>query len=116
MTRSSPCNPLKALPSSGTDAIARAPRPWLSRRRHECAFPVAGEGATTLSCCNPCGRWTYCEAHRGVMRGALAYPDRFERAILAWLARRAEQAALDPVGESDEPPSSDSPAVLRVAA
>lgn len=39
-------------------------KPWLERRFGECAAPVAGEGADTLSCCHPCGAHTYCAHHR----------------------------------------------------
>jgi len=46
--------------------IATAPRPWLSRRPGECAFPVDGRGQSTRSCCNPRGGETYCPAHHRV--------------------------------------------------
>lgn len=42
-------------------------RPWLQREQGECAFPVAGEGAATLSCCRPAFRGEYCAAHRSIM-------------------------------------------------
>lgn len=44
--------------------IAKAPRPWLTRRAGECAFPVGGEGWDMRSCCNPCVGAEYCPAHR----------------------------------------------------
>lgn len=54
-----------------------APRPWLSREDHECAYPVAGEGQGVLSCCNTPVRRGYCEGHRAAMfrtpRGSLAW-------------------------------------------
>lgn len=53
--------PLIALPE-----LSRA-RPWLERAQGECAFPVGGEGAATLSCCRPVARGDYCAAHRRVM-------------------------------------------------
>ena len=53
-------------------AITRRPRPWLTRRLGECAFPVDGVEAQTRSCCNPCGAAAYCGAHRAVMRGPRA--------------------------------------------
>ncbi len=49
--------------------VAHAPRPWLSRLKGECAFPVGGAGVATLSCCNPCGAATYCQPHSAAMRG-----------------------------------------------
>jgi hypothetical protein len=55
------------LPCSTT-----APRPWLTRRKGECAFPVDGEGWTVRSCCAPCPGATYCRAHRRKMRGGPA--------------------------------------------
>ncbi len=45
-----------------------APRPWLSRRAGECAFPVDGEGALTRSCCSPAGDCGYCAYHLALMR------------------------------------------------
>ena len=60
--------PLPITPAN----LARSPRPWLTRRPGECAFPVDGKEARTRSCCNPCGRATYCAAHRAVMRGPRA--------------------------------------------
>ncbi|HEX7759114.1 MAG TPA: GcrA family cell cycle regulator [Caulobacteraceae bacterium] len=44
-----------------------SPRPWLTREDWECAYPVAGEGVSTLSCCNTPARRGYCAAHRAVM-------------------------------------------------
>lgn len=46
------------------------PRPWEMRRRGECAFPVAGYGAGTLSCCQPVepGR-PYCLGHVEFLAG-----------------------------------------------
>lgn len=45
------------------------PRPWITRGAAECAFPVGGEGADTLSCCNPTGDigTTYCRHHQRIM-------------------------------------------------
>lgn len=47
------------------------PRPWLSRAFGECAFPVGGEGAETLSCCLPVKRSgrPYCKAHTKIVGG-----------------------------------------------
>lgn len=43
--------------------IAIAPRPWITRKFGECAWPVDGEGADTRSCCNPTNAWNYCPQH-----------------------------------------------------
>ena len=43
------------------------PRPWTTREERECAFPVGGVGADTMSCCNAAGRRGYCQAHRRLM-------------------------------------------------
>jgi GcrA cell cycle regulator len=70
------------LPPSPPTAIALAPRPWLSRSRGECAFPVDGEGWTTRSCCNPCGSAVYCAVHDALMAGPRTRPVEFlERAL-----------------------------------
>ena len=38
-------------------------RPWETRTFGECAWPF-GERGAILSCCEPCGDNTYCQAHR----------------------------------------------------
>lgn len=40
-----------------------SPRPWIARAFGECAWPVGGEGADTLSCCLPSPGTTYCREH-----------------------------------------------------
>src|SRR5579875_4114545 len=45
------------------------PRPWLTRKAGECAFPVLGEGEDVLSCCRPATDGPYCAAHRAKMKG-----------------------------------------------
>lgn len=66
--------------------IAKAPRPWLTRRPGECAFPVDGEDQTVRSCCNPSGARAYCRAHRAAMRGpTISSPERFAASVLAML-------------------------------
>lgn len=44
------------------------PKPWTSRARGECAWPVEGQGADVRSCCGPVapGR-RYCQPHFEVM-------------------------------------------------
>lgn len=49
--------------------IPNLPRPWITRKAFECAFPVGGEGADTLSCCNPCPGARYCADHAAIMFG-----------------------------------------------
>jgi hypothetical protein len=47
-----------------------SPRPWELRRWGECAFPVAGYGAGTLSCCEVTDRGSpYCVGHREMLAG-----------------------------------------------
>lgn len=71
------------------------PRPWISRSRDECAWPVdAGEAEMQYACCAPAA-WgqSYCEAHR---RWACEPADpptaadlaRATDTLIAWLARR----------------------------
>lgn len=53
--------------------IPCSPRPWLSRRPGECAFPVDGEGWAVRSCGNPCAQASaYCRGHRRVLKGPRA--------------------------------------------
>ena len=46
------------------------PAPWELRRPGECAFPVMGYGAGTLSCCQPVEPGSpYCHGHREIIAG-----------------------------------------------
>lgn len=55
------------------------PRPWITRKFGECAYPVGGEEADTLSCCAPCGEGArYCPDHSRVMYSGFGDP-RLER-------------------------------------
>jgi hypothetical protein len=74
--------------TSRTPAVARAPRPWLSRESGECAYPVEGAGLRLQACCNPCGGATYCPPHAAAMRGPPALPiEELEREIFRLLDR-----------------------------
>lgn len=64
--------PDRALPLPPPQDIATAPRVWTERRFGECAYPVSGKGADTLSCCNQCDHphavdWSYCAQHKRLM-------------------------------------------------
>lgn len=52
-------------PSRVIDA-SRA-KPWTERLFGECAFPILGEGADTVSCCIRTGGKTYCTGHAKLM-------------------------------------------------
>jgi hypothetical protein len=68
--------------------VAHAPRPWLTRLKGECAYPVGGEGGATRSCCNPCGSALYCFRHARAMRGpAIPSVADFEREIMRFLEK-----------------------------
>ena len=60
-------SPAFSPPRPADPTIALVPRHWETRRFSECAFPVGGEGADTLSCCNPTRGETYCTDHRRAM-------------------------------------------------
>lgn len=55
---------------AGRPLPGSTPRPWEQRRRGECAYPVAGYGEGTLSCCEPVepGR-SYCLGHTEILAG-----------------------------------------------
>ena len=57
-----PPTPERTVPYDPTTA-----RLWTSRRFGECAYPVSGDGADTLSCCSPTKGKTYCAHHRAIM-------------------------------------------------
>lgn len=56
---------LKPVPKRAE--VACEPRPWITRSRMECAWPVDGEGADTRSCCNPTDGGPYCAGHAAWM-------------------------------------------------
>lgn len=62
-------------------------RPWVTRQFGECAFPVSGQGADTLSCCakTPEGA-TYCEAHRLIMINPVQPKRRDTNRLARWAA------------------------------
>lgn len=62
--------PDKPLPAPKAPLAAVNPKPWVERAFGECCYPVSGEGADTLSCCNPAPKtaaWNYCPTHLAVM-------------------------------------------------
>ncbi len=73
--------------------VSAAPRLWLTRKPGECAFPIGGEGATLISCCNPSARQTYCPAHRRLIRAPTETGERFVRGVLDWLNRQSARDA-----------------------
>lgn len=56
-------------PVAGTKAAAFAPLPgsapriWTERTFGDCSWPVGGEGADTLACCEPVHAYGWCRAH-----------------------------------------------------
>jgi hypothetical protein len=76
-----------ALPSSFPHTAPLA-RPWLERKKGECAFPVGGESLSLLACCRPSGTAAYCRSHAAAMRGPRTQSAAdFERDILRFLDR-----------------------------
>jgi|GEM_PF-1741017 len=55
----------RALPPLREVKTSVEPRPWLTRKFGECAWPVSGEGADVFSCCAPVAQIDppYCAAH-----------------------------------------------------
>jgi GcrA cell cycle regulator len=55
-----------AVPAAIIDATFA--KPWMARLFGECAFPIAGEGADTVSCCAQVRKGSsYCRAHHQLM-------------------------------------------------
>lgn len=61
-----PPRPVKVIPAPVLADVSNA-RPWLTRARGECAYPI-GEQGNIHSCCAPTAE-TYCPAHRQIMGG-----------------------------------------------
>lgn len=57
----------EALPPSPVIFDATFAKPWTERLFGECAFPILGDGADTVSCCIRTGGKTYCSGHAKVM-------------------------------------------------
>lgn len=55
-----------AIDLTPTGVLSPYARPWIERKAEQCAFPVGGSGADTMSCCNPTAGGTYCEGHRRI--------------------------------------------------
>jgi GcrA cell cycle regulator len=53
----------KPLPLPPPVLLTGQERRWTAREFGQCAWPVAGEGAETLSCCAPTNGKTYCPTH-----------------------------------------------------
>jgi len=66
-TRTSPPEPVARHTLPTLHVVPATAKPWLERDFGECAFPVAGEGADTFSCCQPIHRNGYCADHVAVM-------------------------------------------------
>lgn len=85
MARKVAAKPGQDYAKAGEENVPPTARPWLERRFGECAFPVAGLGADTLSCCTDTDGATYCAAHRKIMIAEAPPPRRGARRM----ARRA---------------------------
>lgn len=84
--------PLPPTPKVETRAPVE-PRPWLTRKWNECAYPVIGEGADTYSCCAPTdGVRNYCTAHWKLTHTKAATPAQITA------ARRAREAKAKSMG------------------
>jgi hypothetical protein len=74
------------------------PRPWELREAGQCAFPVLGWGAGTMSCCEPVHGRGYCFGHCEILAGRSWPPedavdgraDRLEQAIVDALKDAAD--------------------------
>lgn len=56
-----------APPRAPVVVDASLAKPWLERAFNECAYPIGGEGADTVSCCQPSNGTGYCAGHRAIM-------------------------------------------------
>lgn len=77
-----PPTPERAIPYDASFA-----RPWVERRLGQCAYPVSGDGADTLSCCAPTKGKPYCSHHCGVMYAPRKATENRDIERLARLAR-----------------------------
>jgi len=84
----------KPLPKDRPPPARAIPRPWLTRRFGECAAPVGGEGADTLSCCTPCGVENYCQEHRAIFYTKPATKAQIAKAKRASEAKAKAQSGL----------------------
>jgi len=78
-------------PAPPVVVTAEHAKPWTERRFGECAYPIAGEGADTVSCCAPTEK-TYCKAHSAAMFAPSKANETLKRSadrFAAYMARRA---------------------------
>lgn len=61
-----PRPPRERVAPAQLNVVPPTAKPWLEREFGECAFPVAGEGIDTFSCCAPTDG-TYCPGHDALM-------------------------------------------------
>ena len=77
-------------------------RPWLERTSRQCAFPVEGLGADTLSCCNPTDGRSYCAGHYRMMyrpdENKATRKARADKRLVAYLAEQSKRQAYEDPG------------------
>jgi hypothetical protein len=62
--------PARPEPPAPLPLRGSTPRPWTQRADDECAWPVAGRGGETLSCCLPAEHGeAYCLGHLALLHG-----------------------------------------------
>ncbi len=79
--------PASPVPEAVAIDVSQA-RPWVTRRFGECAYPVGGEGADTLSCCLPADG-PYCPGHLQLMHAPTKANEGLKKATAARNLRRA---------------------------
>lgn len=63
-TKAEPRAPKLKIPENRFSPLeGSTPKVWTERAHNECTWPVGGEGADTLSCCNPISERSWCAGH-----------------------------------------------------
>lgn len=84
--RISVLRPEVVVPPPPRVADATLAKPWTARKFGECAFPISGEGADTLSCCHKANDRGYCDAHWRLMTKEVQPTKRDTMRIARWAA------------------------------
>jgi len=89
------------LPTFKPYVIPPSAKHWTERKDGQCAWPVAGEGADTISCCRPlAGRW--CAEHNAIGSVPVKkYKTAKVVSQVAWQERQAHASIEDIAAKTD---------------
>jgi GcrA cell cycle regulator len=96
-------------PVAASDIQSPNAKVWTERGSHQCAFPVGGQGADAVSCCNrTAGKSSYCVGHDKLMRVPGRWKVNYGNSVVGHLGSTQHVPVPDerlvPVDEAAAPP------------